>query len=71
MFTRDHDDSGGHQENGGNNTIHDILPPIEWIIIYTSINIPADQEIMVPILQLLKGDGESFSQWMHHSPLLP
>ena len=62
-------ESGGHEANDGDSTVGQIVPPIWWIIIYISINIPAEQQLRVPIIQPSGCDGDSFPHEAHHTPL--
>ena len=64
------EESGGHEAKNGENTLHQIVPPIRLIILYISINIPPEQQLRVPIIQPLMYEGERFSHATPNTPLL-
>ena len=63
-------ESGGHVAKFGDNTVHQIVPPIWWIILYISIHIFPEQPLGVPKAKLQFCGGEIFPYGDLHAPLL-
>ena len=45
------DECAGHEAKVWDNSVGQIVPPMGWIIIYISVNIPAEQQLRLPIIQ--------------------
>jgi len=69
LFSQEPDENGGHRKNAGKYIYHQMCPIHRRIIHLFSINIRPDHELRLHNIQQLRGDGESFPLWAHHSPL--